>query len=287
MSILKFQKFFLIISLILTVFSLVVLGIYKLKPGIDFTGGSVIEVSTKAKTEDIEKIFKNNNLPIIVSTSSDNTQILKTKEIDENTKNKIITDINGVGETKILRFETIGPTISKSLTKKAIWSVIIASLGIIMYIAFAFRNLPSALSSWRFGITAVVALLHDILITTGVFALAGIFYGYEVDSLFITALLTVMGFSVHDTIVVFDRVRENVIKNPNNNFYINADHALVQTLARSLNTSLTIIITLTALFILGGSSIQHFVFTLLFGIIIGTYSSIFVATSLLVLWYKK
>ncbi|KKP89179.1 MAG: Protein translocase subunit SecF [Berkelbacteria bacterium GW2011_GWA2_35_9] len=288
-DILKFRYLFIYFSLLITIASIFVLSFYKLKIGIDFTGGSVLELRSKIENnENIKEVFQKRDLPITISkTTEDNVFIIKTKTIDEKTKDEIINDLSKIGESEQLSFESVGPTISESLKNKAILSVIFASFAIILYIAYAFRNLPNSVSAWRFGIIAVVALLHDIFITTGAFAFSGIFLNYEVDSLFITAILTVMGFSVHDTIVVFDRIRENVILNPRNSFYINTSHALTQTLARSLSTSLTLIFALSALFVLGGNTLQHFIFTLLFGIIIGTYSSIFIAASLIVIWHNK
>ncbi|PIP51570.1 protein translocase subunit SecF [Candidatus Berkelbacteria bacterium CG_4_8_14_3_um_filter_33_6] len=288
-DILKFRYIFIYFSLIMTLASIFVLSFYKLKIGIDFTGGSVLELRSKIESnESIKEVFQKRDLPITISkTTQDSVFIIKTKTIDEKTKDEIINELSKVGESEQLSFESVGPTISESLKNKAILSVIFASLAIILYIAYAFRNLPNSVSAWRFGIIAVVALLHDIFITTGAFAFSGIFLNYEVDSLFITAILTVMGFSVHDTIVVFDRIRENVILNPRNSFYINTSHALAQTFSRSLSTSLTLIFALSALFVLGGSTLQHFIFTLLFGIIIGTYSSIFIASNLIVIWHNK
>lgn len=288
-DLLKYRFIYIYFSLAITLASVYVLSFNKLKIGIDFTGGSVLEIRSKIeKSDDIKGIFDKYDLPVsIAKTTESNIYIIKTKTIDEKTKDKIVDDISRVGESEQLSFESVGPTISESLKSKAILSVIFASLAIILYIAYAFRNLPNSVSAWRFGVIAVVALLHDVFITTGAFAFLGIFYHYEIDSLFITAILTVMGFSVHDTIVVFDRIRENVILNPRNSFYVNTSHALTQTLARSLSTSLTLIFALSALFVLGGNTLQSFIFTLLFGIIIGTYSSIFIAASLIVIWHSK
>ena len=165
--------------------------------------------------------------------------------------------------------------------------MIVASIFIVLYIAFSFRQVSKPASSWRFGITAIVALFHDILLIIGVFAILGKFLGVEVDTLFVTALLTIIGFSVHDTIVVFDRIRENLQKNIGKKFTEVANISVVQTLGRSLNTSLTVIFVLIALLLFGGETIKWFVVALLIGIISGTYSSIFNATALLVWWEEK
>ena len=181
----------------------------------------------------------------------------------------------------------MGPVVGAEMAKKALLAVILASLAIILYIAWSFRQIPRPYSPWKFGISAVVALLHDALVVLGLFSLFGHFYQVEIDALFVTALLTVIGFSVHDTIVVFDRVRENLPKMYNKPFPEIVDFSLTETLVRSLNTSLTVILTLTALLLFGGETIRWFVVALLVGIVSGTYSSIFNAAPLLVLWESR
>jgi len=173
------------------------------------------------------------------------------------------------------------------LTQKAIFAVILASLFIILYISWTFRQIPKKYTSWKFGISAVIALLHDAFVVLGLFSLFGHFYHVEIDSLFVTAVLTVIGFSVHDTIVVFDRIRENLVKLPQSTFEQVVDFSLTETLARSLNTSLTVTLTLTALLLFGGESIRWFVAALLIGVVSGTFSSIFNAAPLLVLWESR
>ena len=186
------------------------------------------------------------------------------------------------------QYDTVGPTVSNELRNKSILAVVLASLAIIIYVAYAFRKVPRPLSSWKFGVCAVVALIHDLLITTGFVAIMGHFLPWmEVDALFITALLTIMGFSVHDTIVVYDRLRENFIRNPHQDFELSAEESVNQTLVRSINTSMTTIIVLSALLVFGSMSIKYFVTVLVFGIAIGTYSSIFTAIPLLIYWQKR
>ena len=230
--------------------------------------------------------FKNAN----IQPSGDGI-IIRTEEMTEENQKKLTEALSMVGEYQQNRLETVGPTVSADLKRKAIISVILATLVIIVYIAIAFRKVPKPANSWRFGICAVLALIHDILFVVGVFAILGHFFGYEVDSLFITALLTIMGFSVHDTIVVFDRIRENLRKSPSLNlpdgkagFEMNVNNSILQTLNRSLNTSFTVIIVLLSLYLLGGETLKHFILALLIGIAIGTYSSIFNASPLLVTW---
>lgn len=201
---------------------------------------------------------------------------------------KIISNLTtDLGKVTEKQYQSVGPSVSKDLTYKAVRAIIFAAILIILYLAYAFRAVAYPVSSWRFGVVAVIALLHDLIITIGVFAVIAHFLHYEVDSSFITALLTVMGFSVHDTIVVFDRLRENLIRlkaSDSQEFEQLADQSLGETLNRSLATSLTVIFTLVSLTLLGGESIRPFVVTLLIGIFIGTYSSIFTATPLLVIW---
>jgi len=189
------------------------------------------------------------------------------------------------GTIKEVRFESIGPTISNQLTQNTIFSVLIASICIILYLAWSFRNVPAPTSSWRFGVCAVAALLHDVLFVLGIFSILGAYYHVELDSLFLPAILTVMSFSVHDSIVVFDRIRENLHKYTKENFEEVVNISVNETLVRSLNVSMTVIVTLLALYLFGGSSIKIFVLTLIVGLISGTYSSIFNASPLLVTWH--
>ncbi len=183
-----------------------------------------------------------------------------------------------------IQFNTVGPTIGSEVASRAILSVLAASLGILAYLWYAFRRVPNAI---RYGVCAVIALLHDVLVVVGIFSILGELFGIEVDALFITAMLTVIGFSVHDTIVVFDRIRENLLKRRFDSFEKVVNYSLVQTLTRSINTSLTVIFTLSALFLFGGVSIRDFVLALLIGIVSGTYSSIFNASMMLVVWENK
>ena len=184
------------------------------------------------------------------------------------------------------RLDYIGPSISSELKTKAIWALLVAVIGIALYIAYAFRKVSRPVESWKYGIGAVVALVHDVMITVGLFAMFGHFFNIEVDSTFIAALLTILGFSVHDTIVVYDRTRENLLRSGGEKFDDIVNKSLNETMARSINTSLTVIITLLAIFLFGGQSIKNFTLALLIGISFGTYSSIFVASSLIVDWWK-
>lgn len=286
------KKWWFIISAIVILPGILSLIFWGLNFGIDFKGGTLYEIKAKksgVKVEEIKEVLKPLNLLDlnIISTGS-STFLIKTTPIEKETVDKInATLTQKIGEIEEVRYENIGPIVGSDLKRKAIWAISLACIGIILYIAWAFRNIPKPQSSFKFGLSAIFALIHDILVVLGVFSIVGHFLGYEVDAYFITALLTVLGFSVHDTIVVFDRIRENLRKLPGIDFETTANESIIQTLGRSINTSLTVILTLLALFLLGGQSIRPFIFALLIGITTGTYSSIFNATPLLVIWQRR
>jgi preprotein translocase subunit SecF len=264
---------------------------FKLRPSIDFTGGTLLELQTSKPMDTVKfsQAAKTLNLELAsVQPSSDNTYLLRFKPLSQDQNEKFKQELKKqVGDITEKRFETVGPVVGAELTHKAMLAVVVASIFIIIYIAWSFRSIPKPYSSWKFGASAVIALLHDVVVVVGLFSIFGKVYGVEIDSLFVTALLTVIGYSVHDTIVVFDRVRENLPKMPKASFEQVMDFSLTETLARSLNTSLTVTLTLTALLFFGGETIRWFVGALLIGIISGTYSSIFNASPILVLWESK
>ncbi len=224
-----------------------------------------------------------------VQPAGDKDMYLRFKEVDEATHQEIIKTINQKftveGQPVVeKRFESIGPIIGKELQQKSWSAIFLAVVAIIAYIAYAFRKVSKPVASWKYGVSAVIALIHDIVIVTGIFSILGHFAGVEIDSLFITALLTILGFSVHDTIVVFDRTRENLSRHYSSDFGQVVDDSVNQTIARSINTSLTTILVLFALYFFGGQSINNFVLALIIGILFGTYSSIFVASAIVVDW---
>ena len=287
MNIIGRRKIWYIVSMILITPGIVSLFLWGLNFGLDFKGGTLIEVkyNKSISVDEVKNTLKENNLTnLSVISSGTNGFMIKTGNIDQAQHTAITANLNKIGESTETSYQSVGPTVSNDIKKKAIIAIVLASLAIILYIAYAFRKLPKPASSWRFGVCAVIALIHDLAFVVGVFSLLGHFFGYEVDVLFITALLTIMGFSVHDTIVVFDRIRENLRKHPNASFETNANNSIIQTLNRSLNTSLTVLIVLASLYFLGGATLHHFVLALLIGITIGTYSSIFNAAPLLVSW---
>lgn len=282
---------FFIISGLSILPGIISLSLFGLNLGVDFTGGALLEYQFEKPIdkEEIKRQIQKNNIevPSIVD-SGQNTYIIRTKPINEKQIAKIRADLGkNFGKVVEVRLENVGPIIGGETTKNAIIALILASLMIVIYLTIAFRKVPKPTSSWRFGVTAVIALLHDALLLLGVFSILGHFWGVEVDVLFITALLTVIGFSVHDTIVVFDRIRENLPKFLSSKFDFVANVSVTQTLARSLNTSLTVVFVLLALLLFGGETMKWFVVALLIGIISGTYSSIFNATALLDLWEEK
>ncbi|MCX6808200.1 MAG: protein translocase subunit SecF [Candidatus Berkelbacteria bacterium] len=279
-------------SITLAVISIIAICVFGLRIGIDYKGGTSIEfTAASADRVNLAKSVlddsKYNGYQI--KESGNNSVIIKMPTLSNDQHKDLNTKMTALmPDYNETQYDTVGPIIGQDLTNKSIFAVILASLGIIIFVAFAFRKVPKPLSSWKFGMCAVIALIHDLLITTGFVAILGHFFIWmEVDALFITALLTIMGFSVHDTIVVYDRLRENFIKNPHQDIEISAEESINQTIVRSINTSMTTVLVLIALLIFGSSSIRHFIITLVFGILIGTYSSIFNATPLLVLWQKK
>lgn len=295
LAIISMRKIWFSISASLCALSILSILSFGFNLGIDFTGGSEVEysfangVSKEELLEVVEPIAEQNGLgqPIIQSTGF-GSYIIRTKQMPDKVrtilKSRLVEHFDEVTENYS---ESIGPVLGTNLKKNSFKALSFAIVFIILYIAFAFRTIPKTLSSWRFGMTAIVALVHDVLISVGIFTALGYFMAVEIDSLFITALLTIMGFSVHDTIVIFDRLRENVQKNPEADFETIANTSINQTLMRSINTSLTTLVTLSMMFFLGGESIKWFILALLVGIIAGTYSSIFLAAPLLVTWHKR
>lgn len=285
----KYKFIYFAISLLVLIPGMISLARNGLKLSIDFTGGTLLEVQvTSDKQQDILSNLRDITKAVSIQQSEDNTYLLRMHEITNDQKIKIIEEVNKeIGETKEKRFEIVGPVVGKELTQKAFLAVGVASLAIILYIAWSFRHISKPYSSWKFGVSAVIALIHDALVVLGIFSIFGAKWGVEIDVLFVTAVLTVIGFSVHDTIVVFDRIRENLPKMPKLSFSDVVDFSLTETLVRSLNTSITVLLTLSAMLLFGGETIRWFVVALLVGIFSGTYSSIFNAAPLLVMWKER
>ncbi len=290
MKFLNYYKSLFAVSIILLVFGVASLVIYKLKLGIDFKGGTLTELRFEKTidTASVRKVLTDAGVERFqIQTSDNNGLIIKTESLEKEKHDKVVDDLKKhVGNFEEKRFESFGPVVGQELKQKALYQLILVSLGIVLYISYAFRKVQKPITSWQFGVAAIIALLHDLLIVLGIFSILGHYKGVEVDTLFVTAMLTVLGFSVHDTIVVFDRIRENLRVYAGESIEFVVNHSITQTLVRSLNTSLTVLFVLLALLLFGGESIRYFVLALFIGIITGTYSSIFVASPLLVIFQK-
>ncbi len=286
------RKYSYIASAVLVVLSIASLSVWGLKYGLDFTGGTLMEIRFEEKVPEnnrIKAILEETGVEGAVIQQSEEKKVLIRYADSDDEKNqevlkKLREEFPGSQNT---RLDYIGPSISSELKKKAVWAILVAVVGIALYIAYAFRKVSRPVESWKYGAGAVIALVHDVLITVGIFSVLGRFLNVEVDAAFIAALLTILGFSVHDTIVVYDRTRENLTRSgAGDDFGEIVNRSLNETLARSINTSLTVIVTLLAVFLFGGITIKNFTLALLIGVIFGTYSSIFVASALLVDYWK-
>lgn len=291
LNIIKHYKFWFAVSGITLILGIASLAIFHLHLGIDFRGGSSmqLQLSGTPDTTKIQNVMKSENIGnTLIQQTGSNGVIIETPPIDQAQHNKILSDLKSQIDSKLTEqsYTSIGPTIGSQLKKDAIYELLLVSLGIVLYIAYAFRKVTRPITSWKFGWAAIVALLHDLFIVLGIFSILGKFMHVEIDSMFVTAMLTVLGFSVHDTIVVFDRIRENLRVEAGQPIEDIVNHSINQTLVRSLNTSLTVLFVLLALLMFGGETIRYFVLALFIGIVSGTYSSIFIASPLLVVWQK-
>lgn len=290
MNIVSKRKIFFSISGILLIASVLGFVFWGLNLGIDFTGGSLLEVEYKNKRPAVSEI--ENRLSELeigdVQAQPTGTKglILKLQNVDEATHQKILEKL-GKNKLEEKRFEAIGPSISNELKSKAFWAIALALIAIIIYIAWAFRKVSHPIASWQYGLVAVLALFHDIFITLGLFTYLGHFQNVEIGLPFVAAFLTILGYSVNNSIVIFDRVRENLIKTNWQNFTETVDLSIKQSLSRCVNTAATTLVVLLALFFLGGDSIHYFSLALIVGIIIGTYSSIFITAPLVVTWKDR
>lgn len=295
LKIIKRRKIWFAASGILVATSVILLLVYGLNLGIDFKGGSLMEIKFNQESpdkEEIEGLLGESEIKDYkVQPAQDGSFILRMEDLTEETHQSLLDAFKEKyqeieGNFEELRFESIGPTIGQELREKAIYAILLVLICIVLYIAYAFRKVSTKIPSYRFGVCAIIALFHDILILLGIFVLLGKFWDVQLDSLFVIALLTVLGYSVNDTIVVFDRIRFNLLRTDNTRLNQTVELSLNQTLTRSLNTSLTTLLVLVALYLFGGATIQWFVLALIIGVIAGTYSSIFVASPILVAWEK-
>jgi preprotein translocase subunit SecF len=296
MQIIGHKWIFLTVSGLLVVASIVLIIVLGFRPGIDFSGGTLWQIKFgQAPTQDELMQFLvappiGLHAALVIPETTTNSFIIRVPEMRE-ADHRIDADLlaKKFGPFDELRFETIGAAVGQELRGKAITAFFGVLIGISLYIAFAFRKVSRPVASWKYGIITLVTLFHDALIPAGLFALLGYLLNIEVDTNFIVAILVVMGFSVHDTIVVFDRIRENLRLSGTgrNDFDMLVNTSVNQTMARSINTSLTVILVLIALYFFGSPTLRYFVMTIGVGTIVGTYSSIFVASPLLTIWRKR
>lgn len=293
----KHRRTYYVISAVLTGLSLAAWLVWGLKPGIDFTGGSLLELGFTGGRPAVEEVTATASASTGVAELTgqplgDDGMVLRMPPIEEAAHQKLVADLKAAHATDGVtveerRFESIGPLIGEELRRKTVYAIVGAILAIVLYITWAFRRVSHPVASWKYGAATVVALAHDVIIPVGVFSVLGHFHGVEVGAWIVTALLTVLGFSVHDTIVVFDRVRENLSHARREGFEEVVNRSLNETLGRSINTSLTVLMVLVATYFLGGESIRDFVLTMIIGIAVGVYSSIFLACPLLVSWHLR
>ena len=290
LHIIQNRKYFFTIAILLVVLSVAALWMWGLKLSIDFTGGSLLEIGFTGAPPSVqtvqEKLAGIGLGDFVIQPLGENEMILRTKALDENQHQEVLMTLyKYFGEIQEKSFESVGPTLGKELQTKAVWSIAVVLLAIIIYIAFAFRKVSYPVASWKYGICAIIALGHDVFIPLGLFAALGHFLNVEVGSTFVAAMLTILGFSVHDTIVVFDRTRENLFKYRDTLENI-TNRSVNETLARSITTTLTAVLALVAVYIFGGESVKYFALVLIVGLISGAYSSIFIASPLLVVWHN-
>jgi preprotein translocase SecF subunit len=286
----KRQWYFLLSALIIIpglvamIYSIIMFG-SPVKLSIDFTGGTLLELGFEETVQpaEVRQVFIDNGYTgTTVTTTADGTILVRTKEMSPEEKTQLVGALgDSFGPVEELRFESVGPAVGAEVTRTAGIAVAVAALFILFFILFAFRKVPNA---FRYGVCAIAAMIHDILVTVGLFSLAGLLLNWEADALFLTAILTVIGFSVQDTIVVFDRIRENIPKRRGESYETIVNRSLLETIHRSLATQLNAIFVLIALLVFGGATMKQFVAVLLVGLLSGTYSSIFNAVPLLVVW---
>ncbi len=290
MFVVTYRKVWFALSALLLAASFYAMFAYGFNFSIDFKGGTITEAAYASRPEKgaVESRIEALGLGgFSVRPSGENNFVVRTKELSGEERAKLLSALKA---DSIERQNTIGPTAGAALRSKALLAIAVVVLMIVLFITFAFRKVSKPVSSWKYGLATVIALAHDVIIPTGIFVILGHLAGIEIDLLFVTGLLAILGYSVHDTIVVFDRVRENLRLNHEHNqkeeFELTVGKSVSQTFGRSINTSLTIFITLVALYIFGPAATKHFALLLTLGVIVGTYSSIFIASPLLVTFYK-
>jgi preprotein translocase subunit SecF len=287
----KYKKIYFTLSAILVLVSTFALIFYGLEWGIDFKGGSILELEYDQERPSVSETRESlNNLNLKdfrVQVSGERGVIIRMEDISEDTHSQIISEFEKKGSFEELKFEKIGPVIGRELRQKTVVVAIVSIIAILLYITVAFGRVSRPVASWQYGVASLVALSHDIFIPLGIFAFLGEFYGVQMTIPVITALLIVLGYSINDTVVVFDRVRENLIKDKKSDFKDIVDKSLNETLLRSLNTSLTTLFVLFSILFFGGETLKYFSLALISGLVLGTYSSLFLASPLLVAWLER
>lgn len=283
------RKIWLTVSGLIAGLSIAALAVWGLNFGIDFTGGSLLEVKflneMPAASEARQALGDLNLGSLIVQPAGDDGMIFRFQDTTEEKRQQVLTALNRLSAVEELRYDSVGPSIGKELKTKSLYAVVIVIIAIALYIAWSFRKVSKPVASWKYGLAANIALFHDVMIVLGVFAVLGKFAGVEINTPFVAAILTVLGYSVNDTIVVFDRIRENLPKS-NDDFENTVNISVNQTFSRSINTSLTTLLVLLSIFFFGGTTIRDFALALSIGVFVGTYSSIFLASPILVIWEK-
>lgn len=297
MIIIKHKKIFLSISIVLVVLSILSMVFFGFKVGIDFKGGALTEVvydNTRPTQEELNLSLESLGYgTVLLQPTGDLGYIVKSRDLSEVEHALLLKTLaqDGQATLKEVSFNSVGPSVGKELTRKAIFALVFVSLGIILFIAYAFRKVSEPVSSWKYGLIAIATLLHDVIIPTGLFVIFSQYFGVELDTLFVVAVLTILGLSVSDTIVIFDRIRENLRFNQENKivmeFSVVVGKSLEQSFVRSLSTSITVILALIALVLFGPVSTKYFALMLTAGMFFGTYSSIFLASPLLVLIQER
>jgi len=290
MKIIQRRKIFFVISGTICLISIISIILWGFNFGIDFKGGTLIELSFKDSRPETQKITQSLESlelgTLNIQPVEEKDLIVRLKSITEEDHQKIIANLKKNFEFQEKRFESIGPVIGQELKTKTFYSIVLALIGMVLYIAWAFWKVSKPVTSWKYGVIAIIALFHDILIAVGLFVVLGHFLKVEINAYFVAALLTILGYSVNDTIVIFDRTRENLLHRTSQEFEETVNRSVNENIIRSLNTSLTTLFTLSAVYFLGGETIKYFVLALIFGVMIGTYSSIFIASPLLVVWQR-
>jgi len=289
--IVKYRKVWYAISAAIFTVCVAAMAMYGIKLGIDFTGGSLMEISFEkpVSTTDLRAhVLGLGYKDVIVQTTSTGGALLRMESLTEEKHQSLLQDLKKTYGDKTVeqKFDSIGPVIGSELRRTAATGILIILIAIGLYVAFAFRKVTAPVESWKYGVLTIITAFHDVVVPLGLFAILGKFLNWEIDTAFVAAILTVLGYSITDTIVVFDRTRENLIKRVNPSFEETVDLSIRQTIRRSLSTSMTTLLCLAAIFFFGGETTKPFALALIVGIFAGTYSSIFLASPALVTWYK-